>query len=48
LAKAVLLEYRDGYIVAVIPANHRVELSDLAEKLHRSISKAVTTTRACT
>lgn len=40
LAKAVVLEDRDGYIVAVIPANHRVDLPDLAEKLHRELSLA--------
>jgi len=40
LAKAVVLEDRDGYVVAVVPANHRVDLSELAEKLHRDLSLA--------
>ncbi len=40
LAKAVVLEDRSGYIIAVVPANHRVDLSDLAEKLHRDLSLA--------
>lgn len=40
LAKAVVLEDRDGYLIAVIPANHRVDLPDLAGKLHRDLSLA--------
>ena len=39
LAKAVVLEDRDGYVVAVVPANHRVDLSGLAEKLNEMVGR---------
>ncbi len=40
LAKAVVLEDRNGYVVAVIAANRRLDLSDVAEQLHRDLSLA--------
>jgi len=40
LAKAVVLEDSDGYVLAVVPANHRVDLSELGEKLHRDLTLA--------
>lgn len=40
LAKAVVLEDSDGYMLAVVPANHRVDLSELGEKLHRDLTLA--------
>lgn len=33
IAKAVLLDTDEGYLLAVLPANHRIILSDLADEL---------------
>ena len=35
LAKAVLLEDERGYVMAIVPASHRVDLRVLGEQLHR-------------
>jgi Ala-tRNA(Pro) deacylase len=41
LAKSVLLEDESGYLVAVIPATHRVDLGRLHQQLKRRIGLAV-------
>lgn len=41
LAKSVLLEDEAGYLVAVIPATHRVDLGKLHRQLNRRIGLAV-------
>lgn len=40
LAKAVLLEDERGYVMAVVPASHRVELERVCEQLHRTLELA--------
>src|SRR3546814_8150723 len=35
VAKAVLLDTEDGYLLAVLPANHRIMLSDLTAEFGR-------------
>ena len=40
LAKCVLLEDEDDYLMAVVPANHRIELSALDHQLHRDLELA--------
>ena len=37
LAKAVLLEDRDGYVLAVIGADHRLDVSELSAALQREL-----------
>lgn len=37
IAKAVLLEDDDGYLLAVVPATHRVELGILRRQLNREL-----------
>jgi Ala-tRNA(Pro) deacylase len=37
LAKAVLLEDRDGYVLAVIGADHRLDVSELSSALQREL-----------
>ena len=41
LAKSVLLEDEDGYLLAVIPATHRVDLGQLDQQLERRVGLAV-------
>lgn len=41
LAKAVLLEDDDGYLMAVIPATHHIKLGRLSEQLKRKLRLAV-------
>jgi len=40
LAKTVLLEDDRGYVMAVVPASHRVDLHKLEGELHRTLSLA--------
>jgi Ala-tRNA(Pro) deacylase len=40
LAKGVVLEDENGYLVAVVPATHRVELTELQQQLKRHLSLA--------
>tara|TARA_B100000315_G_C14476885_1_gene541052 strand:- start:146 stop:616 length:471 start_codon:yes stop_codon:yes gene_type:complete len=40
LAKAVVLKDKDGHLVAVIPATHKLELGKLNESLGRSLEMA--------
>lgn len=40
LAKSVLLEDEAGYVMAVLPASHRVDLKKLREQLHRPLELA--------
>ncbi len=40
LAKAVLLEDEQGYLMAVVPASHRLELGALHRELHRQLGLA--------
>ena len=40
LAKPVLLEDERGYVVAIVPASHRIELKRLGEQLHRDLELA--------
>lgn len=40
LAKPVLLEDERGYVVAILPASHRLDLRCLAEQLHRNLELA--------
>lgn len=40
LAKSVVLEDEDGYLMAVIPATHRVEIGKLHKQLHRQLGLA--------
>lgn len=40
LAKSVLLEDEHGYLLAVIPATHRVDLGDLHRRLNRMVGLA--------
>jgi Ala-tRNA(Pro) deacylase len=37
LAKSVVLEDEDGYVMAVIPASHRLDLQALREELNREL-----------
>jgi Ala-tRNA(Pro) deacylase len=37
LAKAVLLEDKLGYVMAIVPASRRVDLAGLSEQLHREL-----------
>ena len=40
LAKSVLLEDEHGYVMAVLPASHRVDLEKLPRKMHRELELA--------
>ena len=40
LAKSVLLEDDHGYVMAVLPASHRVDLRKLRRKMHRKLELA--------
>jgi Ala-tRNA(Pro) deacylase len=40
LAKSVVLEDEDGYLMAVIPATHRVEIGKLHKRLNRQLGLA--------
>lgn len=40
LAKPVLLEDEQGYVMALVPASCRVDLRSLSEQLHRELSLA--------
>lgn len=40
LAKAVLLEDDRGYVMAIVPASHRLELHRVGEQLRRSLELA--------
>jgi Ala-tRNA(Pro) deacylase len=40
LAKTVLLEDRGGYVMAVVPASHRIDLAKLERELHRKLELA--------
>ncbi len=40
LAKSVLLEDEDGYLMAVVPATHRVDIGRLGRELHRRLGLA--------
>jgi Ala-tRNA(Pro) deacylase len=40
LAKPVLLEDERGYVMAIVPASHRVDLVRLNEQLHRELELA--------
>lgn len=41
LAKAVLLEDDDGYLMAVLPATHHIKLGRLSEQMQRKLRLAV-------
>ena len=38
LAKSVVLEDDDGYVMAVIPASHRLDLQAVRDELHRELN----------
>ena len=40
LAKPVLLEDEDGYLMAIVPASHRIDLGALSDQLHRDLELA--------
>jgi Ala-tRNA(Pro) deacylase len=40
LAKSVLLEDEKGYVIAVLPASHRVDLKRLRRQMHRKLELA--------
>jgi Ala-tRNA(Pro) deacylase len=40
LAKPVLLEDERGYVMAIVPASHRIDLVRLNEQLHRDLELA--------
>lgn len=40
IAKSVVLEDDDGYVMAVIPATHHIELGQLGHQLHRHLGLA--------
>lgn len=40
LAKSVLLEDERGYVMAVLPASHRVDLKKLRREMHRKLELA--------
>jgi Ala-tRNA(Pro) deacylase len=40
LAKCVLLEDERGYVMAVLPASHRIDLKKLRRKMHRKLELA--------
>jgi Ala-tRNA(Pro) deacylase len=40
LAKAVLLEDERGYVMAILPASHRIDLARLNQQLHRDLELA--------
>jgi Ala-tRNA(Pro) deacylase len=40
LAKPVLLEDERGYVMAIVPASHRVDLERLNQQLHRELELA--------
>ena len=40
VAKAVLLEDERGYVMAVVPASHRIDLARLNQQLHRELELA--------
>jgi Ala-tRNA(Pro) deacylase len=41
LAKSVLLEDDDGYLVAIIPSTHRIDLGKLHHQLNRRVGLAI-------
>jgi Ala-tRNA(Pro) deacylase len=43
LAKSVVLEDERGYVMAVLPASHRVDLKKLRRKMHRKLELATET-----
>jgi len=43
LAKSVLFEDERGYVMAVLPASHRVDLKKLRRKMHRKLELAAET-----
>jgi Ala-tRNA(Pro) deacylase len=43
LAKTVVIHLEDGYVLAVVPSNHRVDLGDLQELLGRRLGLAAET-----
>ncbi|MBI5041705.1 MAG: YbaK/EbsC family protein [Gammaproteobacteria bacterium] len=40
VAKTVLLEDDDGYVMAVLPATHRIDLGELHRQMHRRLGLA--------
>ena len=40
VAKPVILEDEEGYLMAVIPATHHIELGSLSQQLHRRLGLA--------
>ena len=40
LAKSVLLEDELGYVMAIVPASHRIDLRSLEDQLHRNFELA--------
>lgn len=40
VAKTVLLEDEDGYVMAVLPATHRIDLGELHRQMHRRLGLA--------
>lgn len=40
LAKGVILKDNDGYLMAVVPSTHRVQLGKLQKQLHRQLGLA--------
>jgi Ala-tRNA(Pro) deacylase len=40
LAKSVVLKDRQGFVVAVLPATHRLDIDSLDRRLHRSLDLA--------
>lgn len=41
IAKAVILEDDDGYVMAVVPATHHIKLGSLSKQLNRELRLAV-------
>lgn len=41
IAKAVILEDDDGYVMAVVPATHHIKLGSLSKQMHRELRLAV-------
>ncbi|MFQ5562282.1 MAG: aminoacyl-tRNA deacylase [Parvularculaceae bacterium] len=40
VAKSVVIHHEEGYVLAVVPSSHRVDLTLLQEKLHRRLGLA--------
>lgn len=40
VAKAVVIHHEEGYVLAVVPSSHRVDLSTLQEVIHRRMGLA--------